>query len=122
MIMIAGASLAVVATIVMITSSRRRTRELRQLASVVEQVQAAAAKVRSACGELATGSGSVARGASDQAVRLLEASTSAYQALYSGVPGAGSAGVSRMSSTYFTLVSSSSSGAPPSGAPYPLHE
>lgn len=74
--MIAGASLAVVATIVMITSSRRRTRELRQLASVVEQVQAAAAKVRSACAELATGSGSVARGASDQAVRLLESSTS----------------------------------------------
>lgn len=74
--MFAGASLAVVATIMMIISSRRRTRELQQLATVVEQVQAAAAKVRSACGELATGSGSVARGASDQAVRLLESSTS----------------------------------------------
>lgn len=76
MIMFAGASLAVIATIVMVTSSRRRRRELSELARVVDQVQAAAAKVRSACGELATGSGSVARGASDQAVRLLESSTS----------------------------------------------
>ena len=76
LIMLAGASLVVVAIIMMFSSSRRRTRELLQLATVVEQVQAAAAKVRSACGELATGSGSVARGASDQAVRLLESSTS----------------------------------------------
>lgn len=76
MIMFAGATLAAIATVVMITGSRRRTRELRELARVVDQVQAAAAKVRAACAELATGSGSVARGASDQAVRLLESSTS----------------------------------------------
>lgn len=68
--------MAVIAIIVVFAGSRRRARELQELARVVDQVQAAAAKVRSACAELATGSGSVARGASDQAVRLLESSTS----------------------------------------------
>lgn len=76
MIMFAGATMAAIAIIVVVAGSRRRTRELQELARVVDQVQAAAAKVRAACAELATGSGSVARGASDQAVRLLESSTS----------------------------------------------
>ena len=59
-----------------ITSFRRRVRDLRELGRVVKQVQAAAAKVRTACAELATGSAAVAHGASEQAVRLLESSTS----------------------------------------------
>lgn len=75
-IVLVSVLVAIISASYAVSSYRRRSRELVELAGVVEQVQAAAAKVRTACAELATGSAAVARGASDQAVRLLESSTS----------------------------------------------